>query len=258
LPAIIADLNRFRPEVVNGFVSAIHQLACYVIQENIPLTFSPVAIFTTSESLLQHHRKAIQEAFGTRVYDQYASAEGAPFITECRSGNLHYNLDTGVIESIDLGNGPEMVVTSFTTHGTPLIRYQIGDRVSFRNGLCDCGSAHPLVQSIDGRAVDYLYSPSKGKVSLSHLADVIKGLSNCVKEMQFIQTSLSSIEVRVVVDEAAFRDVDAASILAALAFRFGSDMKIDIIRVDSIPREKSGKFRLIKNLISNERPKHVA
>ena len=31
--------------------------------------------------------------------------------------------------------------------------------------------------------------------------------------------------------------------------KFGNDMKVDIEIVDDIPREKSGKHRLIKNLI---------
>src|SRR5690606_40492842 len=77
--------------------------------------------------------------------------------------------------------GVQTCALPISTHGTPLIRYRIGDRIVFREGTCTCGSSHPLVDRIEGRAVDYLYSAERGRVSLSHLADVIKGLPNCVK-----------------------------------------------------------------------------
>ena len=103
LPVYVADLNRFQPDVLNGFVSALHQLATYVVDHGVRLSFRPKAIFTTSETLLPFHREIIERAFGARIYDQYASAEGAPFITECTHRRLHYNIDTGVIEAMDYG-----------------------------------------------------------------------------------------------------------------------------------------------------------
>lgn len=255
LPAYVADLNRFRPDVLNGFVSALHQLGSYVLATGTRLSFRPRAMFTTSEALLPHHREVIEKAFGAPIYDQYASAEGAPFITECTSRRLHYNIDTGVIEAVDSPTGPEMLVTSFTTYGTPLIRYRIGDGVEFMDGTCDCGSSHPLVKRIEGRAVDYLYSPERGRVSLSHLADVIKGLPNCVREMQFVQNDARTIVVSMVVDPATYTADADEKIRTSMRYRFGSGMDFEVRRVDEIPREASGKFRLIKNSL---RPDEVA
>jgi phenylacetate-CoA ligase len=250
----VEDLNKFRPMVVNGFVSAIHQIARYILDAGVRLSFTPAAIFTTSETLLPHHREAIEQAFGARVFNQYASAEGATFITECANGNLHYNIDTGVIESVDLGLGPEMLITSFTTHGTPLIRYRIGDGILMGHGRCGCGSSHPVVERIEGRSVDYLTSPEKGRVSLSHLADVIKGLPNCVKEMQFVQEDTDRVLVKLVVDEELYSNAADEKILSAMRYRFGDKMKVELSRVKSIPREPSGKFSLIKNSVGRARP----
>jgi phenylacetate-CoA ligase len=251
IPYYLRDLARYKPDVLNGFVSALHQLAVHVLRSGESPGFRPKAIFTTSETLLPHLREAIQEAFGAHIYDQYGSAEGATFVTECRSGKLHYNIDTGVIETQDFGVGPEMLITSFTTHGTPLIRYRIGDRIVFSEGSCDCGSAHPLVERIDGRAVDYLFSPERGRVSLSHLADVIKGLPNCVKEMQFVQEAADRVAIHLVVDESLYGPEEDRIILAAMRYRFGDRMEFPIRRVTSIAREASGKFALIKNLVSH-------
>lgn len=248
MPYYLEDLNSFKPEILNGFVSAIYELASYINRHKAPLEFVPQAIFTTSETLLPMHRELIEEVFGCKVYDQYASAEGAPFVTECASGNLHYNLDTGIIETDENDN---MIVTSFTTRGTPLIRYNIGDQITFKEGNCSCGSSHPLVAGIKGRKVDYLMASNNMKISLSHLADVIKGNPNSIIKMQFIQDEVESLKVLIVVDKNTYCKEHEEKIMTELRYRFGADMQIDLQLVDDIPKEASGKYSLIKNNLKN-------
>ncbi len=249
LPFYVQDLNRYKPEVLNGFVSAIFQLAKFIEQKQLALTFQVKAIFTTSETLLPFHRELIEKIFKCPVYNQYASAEGAPFVTQCVAGNLHYNTDTGVIETLETDAGTEMLVTSFTTHGTPLIRYKIGDLIKFKSGECSCGSLHPLVESIDGRQVEFLISKQFGHVSLSHLADVIKGLPNCVVNVQFQQHKVDLIEVLLNVDKKLYDQKAEDKIAEALTHRFGKATQFIFKLVDNIPKESSGKFSLIKNFI---------
>lgn len=245
----VDNLNTFKPEILNGFVSAIYELSEFIDRKQLQLAFIPKAIFTTSETLLPHHRELIEKVFKSKIYNQYASAEGAPFITECIKGNLHYNIDTGVIETLDTDYGSQMIVTSFSTKGTPLVRYNIGDTITFKDGGCSCGSSHPLVLKIEGRKVDYLYSIEKGKISLSHLADVIKGIPNSIKKMQFVQKSKDVIDILIVVDSARYNSEHHDSILKEMEYRFGKQMTVNIEEVDEIPREKSGKFSLIKNYL---------
>lgn len=246
IPFYLEDLNKFKPEVLNGFVSAIYELAKFIERKKIRLTFSPKAIFTTSETLLPIHKEVIERAFDSRVYNQYASAEGAPFITECEYGNLHYNIDTGVIETIETDHGNDILVTSFTTYGTPLIRYKIGDNIVFKKGNCPCGSAHPLVEKIEGRQVDYLMSSEGKKISLSHLADVIKGFPNGIINMQFEQKSSDLIQINIVIDKGNFATEGENLILKEMQYRFGVKTRIVFNYVNEIKREKSGKFALIK------------
>mgnify|MGYP000449568206 CR=1 FL=1 len=249
LPYYIKDLNSFKPNVINGFVSAIYELAVFINRNNLVLNFKPKAIFTTSETLLPFHRQLIEKVFNAPIYNQYASAEGAPFITECNHNNLHYNLDTGIIETLETPEGKQMVITSFTTSGTPLIRYNIEDCITFKKGVCGCGSAHPLVERIDGRKVDYLFSKDKGKISLSQLADVIKGIPNSVKKMQFLQVNKDYIIVYIVIDTNLFVKRHYKEIMNQMIFRFGNNTEIEIKKVKNIPLEKSGKYSLIKNNI---------
>lgn len=253
IPYYVKSLNKLKPVVINGFVSAIFEIASYINKNNIQLEFSPKVVFTTSETLLPFHREAIEKAFNCPVRDQYASSEGAPYITECQYGRLHYNLYTGVIEQYCTESGTEMLVTGFNTHGTPLIRYRIGDMWELSDEKCKCGSCYPVVNRIEGRRVDYLVSNKYGKVSLSHLADVIKGLPNSIVNMQFIQKDISEITVKIVVDKTNFTGQDKKSILNELQYRFGTDMKFEIQVVESIDKEKSGKYSLIKNLMQEAR-----
>ncbi len=241
----LENLNEYRPVSLDGLPSALYELARYILDEKIRLTFTPAAIFPTAETLLPHYRTAIQEAFGCPVRDQYASSEGAPFITECKCGRLHYNMDTGIIEVDDDG---EMIVTCFETHGTPLIRYKIGDKVVMADPAerCACGSSHPIVTEIQGRGTDYLVSRTSGKFTAIYLSLVSEEFMNSVRRMQFVQDSIDQIDILVEADE-HYRPEMNQIIVDKLKYSFGEDMKFVVSVVDEIPKEPSGKYRFIKN-----------
>lgn len=243
----IKDLNKYKPASIDGYPSALFELAQYIIDEKITLNFSPIAIFPTAETLLPHYRKIIEKAFNCPVRNQYASSEGAPFITECECGNLHYNMDTGIIEVAENG---EMLVTCFETHGTPLIRYKIGDRVIMEDSkrICECGSSHPIVKEIEGRGIDYLNSPSNGRFTAIYLSLVSQEFLNSVKKMKFIQNRIDEVDILLEVDNSYKNEMNKI-IIDKLHYSLGNDMQFNIKIVDDIPKEPSGKYRLIENNI---------
>lgn len=240
----VENLNKFKPESLDGYPSAMYELARYIIDNNITLSFTPIAIFPTAETLLPHYKKAIEKAFRCPVRDQYASSEGAPFITECKCGKLHYCIDTGVIEFADDG---EMTVTCFETHGTPLVRYRIGDRAFLsENQECGCGCKMPIVDRIEGRTLDYIQTKSNGKMTSIYLSLVSSGFDNSVKAMQFIQNDLDSVDIYLVTDNKYKREMDQI-ILDKLNYNLGPDMDYRIHLVDELHKDPSGKCRLIIN-----------
>lgn len=245
----VEDLNRFKPKSLDGFITNIYDLAKYIENHNLKLEFQPIAIFPTSETLLPHYRETVERVFNCPVRDQYSSSEGAPDIVECEKGRLHYAMDTGIIEVVDSSNplSGEVAVTSFTTHGTPLIRYRIGDIIEFSEEKCPCGSRHPVVARIIGRNSDYLYSAERGRIQAVNLSNAIKYLSNAVKQIQFVQTAEDHIEINVVYDKEYFRPDYDDFILHEMRQRLGTKMTFTINRLEEIPREKSGKFRFVKN-----------
>lgn len=241
----VDNLNRFQPEIIDGFANCIADVCRYAKAKGRRFSFQPVAIFPTSEPLYDNHRAIIREMLGTEPRDQYASSEGAPFIFECKKGNLHYAMHTGIIESDENGDA---LVTSFTTHGTPLIRYRIGDRIIFSNRSCDCGWDTPLVDKIEGRTNDYLVSFQRGKVYSANFSNVIKVFPNSVIQAQFVQSAIDEVIVRIVVDKAKYDEESGRRIIEdEVHKRLGSNVKVGVQIVDEIPRSASGKIRFIIN-----------
>jgi phenylacetate-CoA ligase len=219
------------------------------------------AIFPTAETITSEMRKVIEPFFHSKMYNQYASSEGAPFIFECSEGNLHMELQSGVFEVLDDNDRPatsgRLVVTSFTTYGTPLIRYDIGDSITLEdeNKTCSCGNNNPMVKEILGRIDDFIYSPENGKINLGNVSNTLKDTKGIIR-FQAIQNELNTLELLVEADKEVFNMKIEQKFLQNWRDRVGDKMEIIITYVENIPVEKSGKFRIVKNnikhLLSNQ------
>ncbi len=245
----VEDLNKFKPHSIDGYPSSIYSVAKYINDNNVKLEFTPLAIFTTSETLYPNYRTEIEKAFGCKIYDQYSSSEGATFIFECEHGNLHIGEDTGIIE---IGEDGEMLITSFFTHGTPLIRYKIGDKAiagedSF---VCPCGLMLKTVKSLEGRTKDYILSKSHGKFTSVHLNTSIELLSTKVKGVQFVQNSVDFIDIYLEVEE-GYDSKEDKLLRDELAYKIGSDMEFVFHHVSHLSKTENGKFKFIINNLEN-------
>lgn len=250
IPYYVENLNRLKPEEMDGFCSSMYEIAKYMDANNVKAEFTPKAIFPTSETVLPVHREMLSKVFGCPVRDQYASSEGAPFIIECPDGHMHECIDTGVFEHIPTDKGTKLLVTAFHTHGTPLIRYDIGDDIIEDDHLYETGcylSGFPIIKAIDGRAADCLYSPERGIISIANLSNVIKYLPNSIKNIQYVQNNTEEIEIKMVVDDNLYDSSQEKEILQEMRNRFGDKMRFTITIVDEIPRAASGKYKMIIN-----------
>lgn len=244
----IDDFNKLQPLYAVGFPSSMYEIAKWGLANNYHLSYRMRAIFPTAETVMPHEREAIETFFGGVVVNQYASSEGAPFILECSEGKLHMELLTGYFEILDdkgqAANEGELVFTSFTTHGTPLVRYAIKDKIKLSTETCTCGNHNPVVESIQGRINDFVYSEERGKINLGNISNCVKYVKGVVK-FQIIQNATDHIQVKIVRDN-TFTDKDEKMFLHELRERLGNRMNIDITYVKDIPREASGKYRIVK------------
>lgn len=247
------SLNDFQPEFLVGFPSSVFEICQIARDRGLKYKGKAKVFFPTAETVLPEHREVISEILGCKLVDQYASSEGAPFILECSKGHLHIHPLTGIFEVVDEDLNPaqsgQMLVTSFTTHGTPLIRYRIGDSITLADNSkkCDCGSIFPLVERIEGRTNDYILSPTHGKVNLGNISNSTKDTKGIVC-FQLIQNSIDHIEVRIVTSK-DFDKKQELNFISSLRERVGNEIELSIRYVEAIDKERSGKFRIVKNLI---------
>lgn len=252
----VENIIKFQPEYLVGFPSTMLDIAKYGLQNGYTYPHGVTkAIFPTAETITPDMRKLIEQFFQSKMYNQYASFEGAPFIFECKNENLHLELQSGVFEVLDENSRPtnsgRLVVTSFTTEGTPLIRYDIGDSITLedKSKVCICGNNNPLVKEVLGRIDDYIYSPENGKINLGNVSNTLKDTVGILK-FQAVQNSLEKIELYVIVDENYSKSVQK-KFIQNWKDRVGSSVHVEIKYVDSIENEKSGKFRIVKNNIKH-------
>src|SRR3546814_15711127 len=113
----------------------------------------------------------------------------------------------------------EILVTSFTTRGTPLIRYRIGDRISLApdDYRCPCGSCFPVVKHIDGRTADFIWSPENGKVNLGNISNSTKDAEGIIC-FQVVQDAPNAVNVAVMANP-SFTQQQRENFLHALSLR---------------------------------------
>jgi phenylacetate-CoA ligase len=112
-------------------------------------------------------RAEIQERFGMKAYDIYGLTEiigpGVAFECEAQNG-LHINEDMFYPEIVDpetgktlpLGEKGELIFTTLTREGTPLLRYRTRDITSFITEPCTCGRTTIRMNRLFGRTDDML------------------------------------------------------------------------------------------------------
>lgn len=253
----IENIIQYQPEYLVGFPSTMLEIAKYGLKHSYDFPKGVIkAIFPTAETITEESRFIIEKFFKTKLYNQYASSEGAPFIFECSVGNLHLELQSGVFEVLDENNRPstsgKLVFTSFTTAGTPLIRYDIGDRISLdeETKSCSCGNHNPLVKEILGRIDDYVYSPENGKINLGNISNTLKDTKGIIR-FQAIQNELDKIIVLVIKDNLIYNEAIENKFIQNWRDRIGNQMDLQIKYVENIDVESSGKYRIVKNNIKH-------
>ena len=243
-PAYIEELNRFRPAALDGTPTAMLEIALYLLKHDLRLDFPLIAIFPTSETVTPEMRRLLEEAFQAPVFDQYGSSEGAPIISECRERKLHLHHETGIIEPYgDLG---EVVVTCFTTRGTPLVRYRIGDRMTLGREACTCGLNGPVIESIDGRGTSFIVSEKRGKVFEGDITTIARELPNSVLRLQVEQHALNHVTLRYIPDEQRFVPKHEKILLREMQKLLGSSMKVTLEPVQQMKQEPNGKTLIVK------------
>jgi phenylacetate-CoA ligase len=103
--------------------------------------------------------RAIQNAWGAKIYSTYGVTELANSLCECDAGagghlhdeQLHIEILDDDGNSLQDGEIGEVVATTFGVEAMPLIRYRTGDCAALFSKKCQCGRTTPRIGPIVGR-----------------------------------------------------------------------------------------------------------
>jgi len=223
-----------------------------------------------SENCSDELRKRIETGLNICVYDQFGTSEiGGPGVAcECEyKTGLHITedhylpeiIDRDTAEILDINQSGELVITTLTKEGMPLLRYRTGDITSLNDEICACGRTHIRMNKLTGRNDDML--KIKGvKVYPSQIESVLMEIPELSDQYQLVLTTdgiLDQLEIRVELSS-DFRDFDLIKDIDRLVNYINRKItavlslncKITLLQPASIPRPEAGKAkRLIDNRI---------
>jgi phenylacetate-CoA ligase len=212
------------------------------------------SVITTSEVLSPAQRDLIQQAFGVPVQDEYGCGEVGPIAYECEEGRLHVMSENLVVELVtasgepaEVGESGEIVVTDLNNRAMPLVRYRLGD-FGVQGPACRCGRGFPVLEKIWGRAYDFVRTADGRRYHgefFMYLFEDLRASGSQIGQFQITQEGPQALSVLVVTPEGAGEEV-GARIRAQLNDAL-SGMQVTVRRVAGIPREPSGKMRVIRN-----------
>ena len=242
-------LKEFRPLALDGYPSSVYVLAKVLLNRGQTLPLK--AVLTSSETLFDFQRDAMERAFECRVFDYFGAAERVIFSVECdRHEGHHLCEEYGITEILDDAGAPVapgieglMVGTTLHNIGFPLIRYRTSDRSAMRPTSCSCGRGLRLMQDVTTKDEDLLRLRDGRLMSPSALTHPFKPL-DAIEASQMVQTAVDRLVVRVI-PRPEYSAADTEHLVRELKARLGQDMQVDIEFVESLPRTASGKFKWV-------------
>ena len=149
-----------------------------------------------SEVWSESMRAQIERAWGIKATDNYGLSEvmGPGVSGECELANgLHIAEDHFLVEiidpetgeSLDYGQEGEVVITTLTKEGIPLIRYRTRDISVINIASCECGRTSARLRKIGGRTDDMLII-SGVNVFPSQIESVIMNIEGVAPHYQIV------------------------------------------------------------------------
>lgn len=162
------DIERFchrlkKASYLSGYSSMIYEVAKYINEHGVTMSdYHLKMIKATSEKIYPNYRQEVWQAFGLDCTSEYGAAEAGIIAFECPEGkNMHICMENVYVEDEE----GEIIVTNMLSRSFPIIRYRLGDYVTFADAgyECPCGRQHPVIVDVCGR-VGKMSSERRGNI----------------------------------------------------------------------------------------------
>jgi phenylacetate-CoA ligase len=211
-----------------------------------------------SETLRTH----LEQRLHLTAYDSYGLSEimGPGVASECgeRCG-LHVNEDHFIVELVNpttlepvkTGDEGELVFTTITKEGFPVIRYRTRDLARLIPGTCSCGRTTTRMSRIAGRTDDMIIVLG-AKVFPSQIQEALLGILGVKPEYRIIldrKNDVDAIELLVAMSETAgFDDIRTLErlrkeIASRIQTDFDIEPKVTFVEAGSLRQKEGSKDR---------------
>ncbi len=217
-----------------------------------------------AEPWSENIRKDIEKKLKIKAYDIYGLSEimgpGVAIECECQEG-LHVwedhfipeIIDPNTLEVLPYGEQGELVITTITKEGIPILRYRTRDITRIIAEPCSCGRTHLRINRLQGRSDDMLIIRGVN-VFPTQIESVLLEIGEVEPHYQLVvrrDGSLDTLEVKVELSEALFSD--RISNLENLEKRIrdriqstiGVSAKVALVEPKSLPRSEGKSQRVV-------------
>lgn len=217
-----------------------------------------------AEPWSENMRKTIENKLNIKAYDIYGLSEimgpGVAIECECQNG-LHIWEDHFIPEIIDpktlqplpYGEKGELVFTTITKEGLPILRYRTKDISRLIPEKCECGRVHIRMERVSGRTDDMLIIRGVN-VFPTQVESVLLEIGEVEPHYQLVVTrngNLDELEILVELSEQLFSDKMSEldllenKIKSRISSVLGISAKIRFVEPKTIPRSEGKAVRVI-------------
>ncbi|MTI79589.1 MAG: phenylacetate--CoA ligase [Firmicutes bacterium] len=205
-------------------------------------------------------RARIEENLDIETFDIYGLTEiyGPGIAIDCPQHNgLHYWCDQLLFEIIDPvtkeqlspGEQGELVITTLTKEGLPLLRYRTHDITRIKLEKCTCGSEYPMIGRILGRSDDMV--KIKGvNIYPGQIDHVLKNTEGVSSEYQLILTrkqGKDKMTLRLEIDEGYQPQTVSDNCVRNIKSKIGILTEVETVPYGTLPRSEKKSKRVFDN-----------
>jgi phenylacetate-CoA ligase len=211
-----------------------------------------------SERWGEKMRFRIKNELGIEIYDIYGLTEiygpGIAIDCDCHNG-MHYwddhlyfeIIDPLTGENLEDGQYGELVITTLTKEGAPLLRYRTRDLTRIIPGVCPCGLNYPRLDRIIGRTDDMV--KVKGvNIYPGQIDEVIRDIDGASSEYQVVIDHIDgkdSMTLRVEVElNNDLLEIERC-IIENFKKKVGIQIQAEALGIGQLPRSEKKSKRII-------------
>jgi phenylacetate-CoA ligase len=215
-----------------------------------------------SERWGEKMRQRIAGELGVKLYDIYGLTEiygpgiGVSCDQEC---GMHMWTDYLYFEIIDPKTGQvlpegeigELVITTLTKEGAPLIRYRTHDLTRALPGKCACGLDYPRIETLIGRSDDMV--KVRGVIIYPSTVDeLLSGIDGVSSEYQLMLDHMNGKDIVTLFFETPLEAKDSlAALVKTVETEFkkkiGVNPKAKAVKMGELPRSEKKSARIFDN-----------